>query len=905
MPDPTRERSPIQVEYRRGVYLPEGDLWLDPADRKPFAFVSHAHADHVAPHAESLCSQTTKVLVEKRFGHRGELHGYEFGEAFEHGPFRGRLVPSGHILGAAQIYLEREDGESLLYTGDFKLREGVSSEVAEPLQADTLIMETTYGLPKYHLPPSEEVLARMASFAKDAQDEGVVPILGAYSLGKAQEVMLALGQRLPGQAFLLHSSSGRLTEIYGEMGYALPPWEVLTKDSDLENRILILPPSAIRSQQIRRIKNKVTAMVTGWGLDSGAKFRYQVDEVFPLSDHADYPDLIRYVELVQPKRVLTLHGFAEAFAQDLRSRGWEAWALTGPNQMELTLNPAAGSKRKKGSAEQPESAGGELAEFAQVCDAIAQTAGKTRKIQMLALYLQSLAPESCRIAAVFLTGRPFGRTQEVRALNVGWAVTRRAVLEASGRTETEYRQLTQGQNEAGRAAYLCLEGRTQPQPFSLQEVELLYQQLAQARGPVAKSTILRDALKVMHPVEVQYVIKILSGDLRIGLKEGLVEEAIAEAFQVKSALVRQAHMLVGDIGELVILASEGRLEEAAITPFVPVKSMLASPEETAQDIWERLGETGGEEQGVWLEDKYDGIRAQLHRVGDRVELFSRDLRPLHKEFQELLPPAREFPEDVILDGEIVAFAEGKKLSFFDLQKRLGRLKESDLFFGPSVPVRFVAFDLLWVGGESLMEKPLTERRARLESLQLGPPFETLAVIRAENPDEIEAAFKASRLRDNEGLIAKDPMSTYSPGRRGLSWLKLKKPMSTLDCVVVRAEEGHGKRSHVLSDYTFALRDARTDELVVIGKAYSGLTDEEIEDLTEHFKEHTVSKSRRVHEVTPNVVLEIAFDSINPSKRHNSGLALRFPRIKAIRHDKTLADIDTLDYARKLAGLKAD
>ena len=285
-----------------------------------------------------------------------------------------------------------------------------------------------------------------------------------------------------------------------------------------------------------------------------------------------------------------------------------------------------------------------------------------------------------------------------------------------------------------------------------------------------------------------------------------------------------------------------------------------------------------------------------------MELFSRDLRPLHLEFHELLEPARSLDADFILDGEIIAFAEGKKLTFFDLQKRLGRLNDSDLFLGASVPVRFVAFDLLWLNGEELLERPLCERREFLESLEMTGPFEVCAVRQACSETEIEAEFKAARQRENEGLIAKDPSSSYSPGRRGLSWLKLKKPMATLDCVVVKVEQGHGKRNHVLSDYTFAVRDTQTGELVVIGKAYTGLSDREIEDLTEHFQEHTLSKSRRSQTVEPNVVLEIAFDSINPSKRHNSGLAMRFPRIKAIRHDKTVEDIDTLQFARKLAGI---
>lgn len=893
----------IEVEFQRGVRLPELDLWLDPHDAKPRAFVSHAHADHVAPHRESICSAITKTLVEKRFSGRGELIGYEFGETFERDGFRQQLLPAGHILGSAQFFAERlSDGASLLYTGDFKLRHGASSRPAEAIQADTLIMETTYGLPKYRLPPSGEVLDDLVRFLRESIEENQVPMIGAYALGKAQELLIAIGQRAPELEFVLHNSAAAMTKIYEELGHETPPWTTLKKDSQLEGQVVIAPPSAIRSQQLRRVKNRVTAMVSGWGIDSGAKFRYQVDEVFPLSDHADYDDLIRYVELVQPKRVLTLHGFAEDFARDLRSRGWEAWALTGANQLELDLRNADQPQSAKSTTPKAGKPATGFSKFVAVCDSIAKSTGKLKKTRLLADYLKKLGKIELPIAAVFLTGRPFGRADEIRALNVGYAVMRRALLAASGLTEAEYRRITQGQNDAGRAAYLALEGRVEGgvEPASLAEIQALFRQLAETRGPTEKSKILSQQLLKLGHAEGACVIRILTGDLRIGLKEGLVEDAIAKAFEARVADVRRAHMLTGDLGETAALAAEAKLDSASLRPFTPIKVMLASPENTAEDIWKRLGDETGE---VWLEDKFDGIRAQLHCAGGRVEIFSRDLRPLTGEFDELIEPADDLPNDLILDGEIIAFAEGRKLTFFDLQKRLGRRgrNEGDLFLGPSVPVRFVAFDLLWLDGESLLDKPLRERRKRLDRQPLEPPFEIAAVRRAGSPDEIESEFKAARLRENEGLIAKDPASLYAPGRRGLSWLKLKKPMATLDCVVVRAEQGHGKRSHVLSDYTFAVRDESSRQLLVIGKAYSGLTDAEIEELTEHFIERTISKKRRVHEVEPDVVLEIAFDSINPSKRHNSGLALRFPRIKAIRRDKTVADIDTLQFARRLAG----
>jgi len=345
--------------------------------------------------------------------------------------------------------------------------------------------------------------------------------------------------------------------------------------------------------------------------------------------------------------------------------------------------------------------------------------------------------------------------------------------------------------------------------------------------------------------------------------------------------------------------------------------MLASPEPTAEAIWKRFVDVAAAVSAaepknltpettpatIYVEDKFDGIRAQLHASRARAEIFSRDLKRITGQFPEIAEHAREFSENVILDGEIIAFAEDRKLTFFDLQKRLGRKTDAlDLFETSSadVPVIFVAFDLLFLDGRSLLRTALRERRQLLRCLKLPSKFQIASVVAAHSANEIENEFKRARLRLNEGLMVKDPESFYSPGRRGMFWFKLKKELATLDVVVVGAELGHGKRNHVLSDYTFAVRDERSGELLPIGKAYSGLTDAEIAELTEHFKQNTLVERGRYREVKPDIILEIAFNSIQPSSRHSSGLALRFPRIKAIRRDKTIENIDTLAYAQQLA-----
>ncbi|MCB1231587.1 MAG: ATP-dependent DNA ligase, partial [Verrucomicrobiae bacterium] len=737
-------------------------------------------------------------------------------------------------------------------------------------------------------------------------EDGEIPVFLGYSLGKAQELILAIHDAAPELKFQLYPTVAKMTELVATLGYDFPEFtEFDPKEREPDGHVVIMPPAAGRGQAVRKLKRARTAVATGWALDSGARYRYQVDEAFPLSDHAGYDDLIAYVEQTQPKRVLTLHGYAREFAADLRNRGIEAWSISGNDQIELTLEIESPAIEKTTTPEAPGShrPDGEFSDFVKTCESVGATTGKLRKKEILSRWLGTLPLDSLELAARFLTGRPWNRKGNVRSAQVGWAVIRRALLQISGLNSAEYRALSASQADAGRTAHLALQGKTTPKkPWTLAEESAFFDELATARGPAAKQDLLVDHLSRHHHVDAGFVVRLLTSDLRIGLKEGLLEEALAEAFDTTLADIREAHMLTGDLGETARLAAAGEMEQAEVRPFTPLRVMLASPEETGEAIWERLaGES--DNASIWLEDKFDGIRAQLHRVGDRVEIFSRDLRPLHQEFNELVAPARDLDADVILDGEIIAYAEGKRLTFFDLQKRLGRRREGDLFFGEAVPVRFVAFDLLWADGDSYLRRPLSERRDRLEKLSLPESIERVAVHRADTADAIESEFVEARRRENEGLIAKDPASLYLPGRRGKSWLKLKKAAATLDVVVVKAEQGHGKRSHVLSDYTFSVRDETTGELRVIGKAYSGLTDVEIEELTEHFESHTIEKTRRARIVEPDTVLEIAFDSIQPSKRHDSGLSLRFPRIKAIRRDKTPEEIDTLAFAQRLAGIR--
>jgi DNA ligase-1 len=910
----------IEVRYERGVCLPEKDLWLDPWDAKRFAFISHAHSDHIAPHEEIIISEPTARLLHSRLpGHRTE-HILPFDtERIVHG-INVTLLPAGHIFGSAQCFVSLGD-ETLLYTGDFKLRPGKSAEQAQWRHAETLIMETTFGLPRYRFPPTQQVVDQMISFCNETIDAGKVPVLLGYSLGKAQEILCSLEGA--GLTPMLHGSVYQMTRIYEQFGQSFCKY-VRYNQNDVAGRVLICPPSANRSPILERIPHKRVAMMSGWAVDPNAVYRYQVDAAFPLSDHADYDDLIRYVELVQPRRVLTLHGFAAAFARDLRARGVEAWALSEENQMELHL-PAAGSirpvrpsARVSRTAEStvdsvPQDASGTESEFllfANVGEAIAATPAKLAKTRLLADYLHGLTSEQLSIAALYFTGRAFAQS-DLRTLQVGWAVIFRALQAATGIDDADLHRIASAHGDVGKSAFEVLNGRTAPQPFSIRESRELFENLHRARGPRAKARLLQDRFSTLSAREGQYVVKILTGDLRIGLREGLVEEAIATAFNVSLDHVREANMLLGDIGQMAALAARKELHRAELSIFRPIKCMLATPQATAEAVWERFVGVADADRRVasstqttvYLEDKFDGIRAQLHRSAERVEIFSRDLRRITGQFPELADQARNFDDELIIDGEIIAFQEDRRLTFFDLQRRLGRKSAGDDLFARAaadVPVAFVVFDLLWLNGQSLLTIPLRERRRHLGKLRLPSQFQIAKGTSAHSAAEIEQTFQQARRRLNEGLMIKDPESFYLPGTRGMFWFKLKKELATLDVVVVAVELGHGKRNNVLSDYTFAVRDEATGDLLPIGKAYSGLTDAEIAELTEHFKQNTIADLGRYRKVKPDVVLEVAFNSIQPSTRHASGLALRFPRIKAIRRDKNVDSIDSLQYARDLA-----
>ncbi|PYQ62693.1 MAG: ATP-dependent DNA ligase [Acidobacteria bacterium] len=528
-----------------------------------------------------------------------------------------------------------------------------------------------------------------------------------------------------------------------------------------------------------------------------------------------------------------------------------------------------------------------LSDFTAVANAIGATTKKNEKERLLAEYLSKLDDASLERAVVFFSGSPFPRRDE-RVTGIGGAAISDAVSNVTSRSSDEVWAAWSKYGDAGDTVAENFPNDPS-RTITLSELGEFFERIAATQGAIEKKNGLAELLRKVNAQGARYIVKILTGELRIGLQEGMVESAIAKAFGRKVDAVRRANMFTGDIGATALLAKGDSLESAKMTLFHPFAFMLAQPEEDPEEIVAALGE------GAFADDKYDGIRAQIHSDGVQVRIYSRTLDNVTHRFPEIEAAARQLGRGVILDGEIVAFSD-RILPFAVIQTRLGRRKVTDALLRDA-PVAFFAFDLLYENGEPLFELPLRERIERLREIIRDGAIRLSDQSPIRDAAHIDELFDSSRARANEGLVIKDPGSIYTPGRRGKSWLKYKKALATLDCVVTAAEYGHGKRRSVLSDYTFAV--LRDGELVNIGKAYSGLTDVEIDQLTKHFKETTRAQHGPVHIVEPQVVLEIAFDRIQESARHKSGYALRFPRIVRIRDDKTVDQISTIDEVRRI------
>jgi DNA ligase 1 len=568
--------------------------------------------------------------------------------------------------------------------------------------------------------------------------------------------------------------------------------------------------------------------------------------------------------------------------------------------------------------------------FVETCEKIRSTTKKNEKIDIISNYITNLDETSLSIAVLFLSGRafPIGST---RTLNIGFSTIMESLSEIAMLDIKDIQNIHLKHGDIGAMAEYAVSKKhiislfDQQEKISLSYVYHQFKKIANIGGSGSnknKKNILKGLLIACSPLESKYLIKIITGEMRIGSVEGLMEIALSRAFNRELQYIREAMLISGDISQVAVLAKKNILHNAIMRPFVPVSFMLADVMFSAEEIINYYNKP------LICEYKYDGIRLQMHKFDNKVRLFSRNLVDITYAFPELVKAATESTigttdttihnqvVDFILDGELIAFKNDRPLHFQELQKRLRRKNVTD-DITTEIPIYYIVYDIMYFKDNQVLKKSLLDRKNILSTISFKKPIINSSYKISDSIEQVMALFNESKDIGHEGLVVKDPLSQYHPGKRGRYWMKLKKELDTIDVVIVIAEYGHGKRAGVLSDYTFAVIDEKDDDnhylnlndndnnylensrLKTIGKAYSGLTDKEIDEMTERLREIIVEDNGNRILVKPEIVLEVAFDTIQKSDRHNSGFALRFPRIKNIRTDKSLKDIDTLEKVKQI------
>ena len=504
----------------------------------------------------------------------------------------------------------------------------------------------------------------------------------------------------------------------------------------------------------------------------------------------------------------------------------------------------------------------------ELCSALEATRKRTEKTRLIAEFLRELSPGEVAPAVLLVVGQVFPEF-DPRTLEVGWGTMKR-VLERAKQTTLLRDSL------------------------SIRRVHEALSEIAQTRGMQSrklKERLLVGLISDASREEVEVLVKIIFGEMRIGVNEGVMLDALAEASNAPLPLVRRALMLTGNIGEVALVSvtlGEKGLEGIKSELFVPLKPMLA---ETADEPEEAIEEHGGR---TVFEYKFDGARVQIHRLGDEVRIYSRRLSDVTESVPDVVSLVRRFLPKVgiIVEGEITAVGSGgKPLPFQDLMRRFTRIQDVEKAI-EQIPLKLHLFDVLYLDGTLLIDEPYETRWAILSKVA---PKDLLAERTVTNSgDEAKAFLKAALKAGHEGLMAKRLDSHYNPGARGKDWLKLK-PSETVDLVIIAADWGSGRRRGWLSNYHLAARDG--DEWKVVGKTFKGLTDEEFRWMTKRLQAIKVGETDYTISVRPEVVVEVSFNEVQRSPHYKSGFALRFARITRIREDKGSQDAETIDQIR--------
>lgn len=543
--------------------------------------------------------------------------------------------------------------------------------------------------------------------------------------------------------------------------------------------------------------------------------------------------------------------------------------------------------------------------LAELCEKLEATNKRLSMISIVAEFLSNLELEEVEPATSMILGRPFPKWSQ-QTLDASWATLSKIIKRI---TKADWQVFTEAFGKTGdvgsatkilfESSKLGKQSMLFERELTVMEVRRCFQVIADTEGPGSrekKERLIESLFSLASPLEAKYLVKIFIGEMRTGFYEGLMEQATAKGFQIPVEKVQKASMILGDVGQVAAIArrdGEEGLLKIGFKVFRPVKVMLA---QTASDVDEALREHGGK---TVFEHKLDGARVQIHKLGNDVKIFSRRLTDVTESLPEIVEWVGKNVEkkEAILEGEVIAVDnKGDPIPFQHLMRRFKRVHSIE-DIAEKIPVKLYLFDILYLNGESLIAFPYTRRRQMLAE-NVGKIPLTKQLI-TDDAEEAERFLKEAIDGGHEGLVAKKADSGYTPGIRGKRWLKIKTVLEPLDLVIVAAEYGYGRRHEWLSDYYLAARDAKTEDFLMVGKTFKGLTDVEFTDMTERLKELTIRKEGRRVVVVPKVVVEVLYNEIQKSQKYKCGMALRFARINRIREDKPPEEADTIQKMRKI------
>ena len=537
--------------------------------------------------------------------------------------------------------------------------------------------------------------------------------------------------------------------------------------------------------------------------------------------------------------------------------------------------------------------------LAEIMDSLEATSSRNKKIEIIGNFLRTLDLDEIYSSSLFVAGRIFSESDS-RRLNVSW----KSMMVALGRivqfSRKDFDNIYSGDIGSAVEALLQSDDFTKQVPLfsenlTIIAVESAFEKISQISGSGSKKQredILVQLFQDATPREAKYLVALLTGDMRTGVSDGILAEGVASAFQLDPKIIRKAWSFTGDLGEVAKLAKLGgeeRLSKVGIDYFRPVKPMLASPAEDLESILS-IGDNFA------FETKLDGARIQIHKQKNRVEIYSRRLEKITESLPEIIEIMKSDvdTESVILDGEALAVDnDGKPFPFQVIMRRFGRVREAE---ARPIAIKLIIFDILKLGTKDIVDQRYTKRREMLQKVLAKEYLIDSMVL--DNLSEVQDFFEKTKRQGHEGIVAKKVSSKYTPGVRGKNWFKFKHTLETLDLVIVSAEWGYGRRRDWLSDYHLAVRD-QDGKLWEIGKTFKGLTDVEFEEMTKKLLSIETGRKRGIVFVKPEVVVEVLADEIQESPKYESGMALRFARIKAMRDDKGIDDVTSFEALRKM------